>query len=343
MPNLISTASPVFPWHLHPSHLFELGRSCGIEDCRLLEACGLSTDQLSDAGLLISWDQYRRMAELIDQHGPQDWALQMAERLTPASHGLLSLAIMNCGNWRQALDMMLRFKNLVTALFYITCRETDDYIILETHPEFVRDPLLTRFTQCFFYIIYQTVYQLSGMSEALKNNDMDMKICFSQSPPEYAPRILSAFHNNVCFSYHSNQMRLHKRYLDVPLQNTTPNEVTARNMTTLLQSQLSHVPAQCGELHFLHDQFRAGRFRLDECAAQFCVSPTTLKRRLQQAGTCFNDELTCYRMSEACFMLSMTGTPLADIASGLGYQDTGSFRRVFLREYGISPADFRSR
>jgi len=338
MPQYVNNQTQVFPWHLHPAQLFALAKEHGLDQQELLAAAELHESELSQPELLISWQQYSAMARYVDQHGPADWSMQLGQRLTLASHGLLSLAVMSCENWQQALDLMIRYKNLVTALFYIESKETADHLILELHPEFSRDPLIHQFMECFFVIVYQAVYQLGDFGSELEMNQMDFSIQLQRNPESYHQQLMAVFHGNLKLGASVNQMVLNKKYLQQPIRSSNPT--TVNNMITLLKGQIDRFPVLTGDLHALHDQFRKGLYRQEECAEALHISITTLKRRLQAAQTTFNKELAAIRINEACFKLSFGKEPAEQVAAELGFNDLGSFRRLFKSHTGKLPKDY---
>lgn len=340
MAQFINSESFIFPWHLHPAQLYALAIEHGIKHTELLAALHLTSDDLLRVDLAISWQQYRAMAELISRKGPSDWSLLLGERLTIASHGLLSLAIMNCQDWAHALEMMVQYKNLVTALFYIEKKETDTHLILELHPEFSRDDLLNDFLQCFFIIVYQAIYRLSSFQRELEEGSADFAIYLQGPAPSYEDRMRHMFHNNLHFSQASNSMKINKRYLTIAIAQANP--ITANNMSALLRGQLLNKPLLKGELHALHDSFRQQHYRQTQCASDLNTSTTSLKRKLKQAQTHFAKELSLFRLNEACYLLRYTDCSLDDISHTLGYQDASSFRRSFKDAFNQLPKEYRA-
>ncbi|MNN89122.1 HTH-type transcriptional activator Btr [compost metagenome] len=49
------------------------------------------------------------------------------------------------------------------------------------------------------------------------------------------------------------------------------------------------------------------------------------------------------RVGKACRMLEFTNRTIDQIAWGVGYQDPGAFRKVFLKFTGLAPSDYRRR
>ena len=51
----------------------------------------------------------------------------------------------------------------------------------------------------------------------------------------------------------------------------------------------------------------------------------------------YADFLTDIRIHAACNLLKETKNPIDEIASAVGYKDTGSFRQIFKTKMGITP------
>ncbi len=70
----------------------------------------------------------------------------------------------------------------------------------------------------------------------------------------------------------------------------------------------------------------------------------TFKRRFRAAtGFAPLDYLQILRVEEAKQMLETTDEPVDAVAVAVGYQDPASFRRVFKRRTGVTPARYRQR
>jgi AraC-like DNA-binding protein len=358
----INCQSKVFPWHLHPAQLYSMAMEFGLNSNDLLAAGKVTPEDIEQPEFFISWQQYSAIANCLDKAAldkgsldktekpPTHWGLELGQRLTMASHGLLSLAIMNCSTWRQALDLMIQYKNLVTALFYIEVKETDSHIILELHPEFTRSELLPHYIDCFFTIVYQVVYQLSSFKEELKSDASELVIHMKADRGLAKTELEKIFHGNCIDNSYGNQIVIQKRYLDTEIHSGQPaNSVAANSMITLLRGQLAqqsgsnNASITKGDLHALHDIFRQQEYSQERCALLLNTSLTSLKRKLALAQTSFNKELVQFRVNEACFFLTLSELENEDISQLLGFKDTGSFRRFFKTHMGVTPIEYRAR
>lgn len=72
------------------------------------------------------------------------------------------------------------------------------------------------------------------------------------------------------------------------------------------------------------------------------VSPRTLKRQLQAAGTSYTGLLDRLRFDSACDMLAIPQMTISEIAQELGYSGTNNFVRSFRRLTGTTPGEYRT-
>ncbi|WP_455619222.1 response regulator transcription factor [Eisenbergiella sp.] len=81
---------------------------------------------------------------------------------------------------------------------------------------------------------------------------------------------------------------------------------------------------------------------LEEIAAVFQLTPTYFSNLVKEAtGSSFSRNLTDVRMKRAKAMLQETDCRIYEIARSTGYEDVKYFNRVFKKEIGITPMQFR--
>jgi len=83
-------------------------------------------------------------------------------------------------------------------------------------------------------------------------------------------------------------------------------------------------------------------FSLRELAAHLAVSERTVIRHFHRAlGSTPTAYAQLLKIDLAKRLLESSTLPLETVAERIGYADPGSFRRLFKRETGLSPADYR--
>ena len=81
---------------------------------------------------------------------------------------------------------------------------------------------------------------------------------------------------------------------------------------------------------------------LTQAAAYINCTPAHLSRTFKQhTGRTFVQYLTERRINRACMLLSCSDLPVQTIAARLGFQPAGYFCRIFKREVGQTPGDYR--
>lgn len=97
-------------------------------------------------------------------------------------------------------------------------------------------------------------------------------------------------------------------------------------------------------ISYVHEQFWAPQFSLQEVADHFDISPTYLSRFFkQETGYNFIEYISMLRMDKAKELLTGTGKQIKEIVRDVGYMDTASFLRKFRALEGITPGQYRER
>lgn len=96
-------------------------------------------------------------------------------------------------------------------------------------------------------------------------------------------------------------------------------------------------------IDFVNERMPGGNFGLEEMAAHFSMSVSTLRRRLQDAtGVSPKSYIQAIQMQRACNLLD-DGLQIADVAMQCGFAEPGSFTRTFKRVLGLTPTQYRTR
>jgi AraC-like DNA-binding protein len=77
-------------------------------------------------------------------------------------------------------------------------------------------------------------------------------------------------------------------------------------------------------------------------AGRLALSERTLRRRLAEAGTTFEDVVRSSRIALAVELLRDPHTALVDVAFQLGYSEQSAFQRAFKGWFGLSPGALRA-
>lgn len=94
---------------------------------------------------------------------------------------------------------------------------------------------------------------------------------------------------------------------------------------------------------YLRDHFRAG-VSIDSLAKRATMSPRNFIRRFKSAtGHLPGIYLQLVRVAAAKELLESREMPIQSVCAHVGYEDLASFRKVFKRHAGMTPAEYRER
>jgi AraC family transcriptional regulator len=114
---------------------------------------------------------------------------------------------------------------------------------------------------------------------------------------------------------------------------------SARNASTVLERKPPRWLVSVCDL--LHERFREHP-TLSMIAEGAGIHPAHLARTFRQIHGCtLGDHVRKLRIEFACDRITNSETPLAEIALASGFSDQSHFSRVFKRQMGMSPGEFR--
>lgn len=93
-------------------------------------------------------------------------------------------------------------------------------------------------------------------------------------------------------------------------------------------------------LRYIQENFRT--VTLAETARHFNYSETYLSRLISEySGSSFSRIVKTSRMRQAVRLLEMTDLSIADVILECGYKDPANFYKIFRKEYGMTPKEYR--
>lgn len=92
------------------------------------------------------------------------------------------------------------------------------------------------------------------------------------------------------------------------------------------------------------NEYYAQQTTISVLADKFYISARTLQRRFQKAlGMSVIEYIQKLRLHNACQLIELSKKSIGEIAYSVGYQNVNAFRKIFYREYGLTPSDYRKR
>lgn len=258
-------------------------------------------------------------------------------RLT--THGLMGYGLMSSPTLRDAIELGAEFLQLQVPIVRIELLTDGDHAVIEaaeTWPlGFARQPVFD------FFLV-----GMARLGPILTDQQLgpdDVELWFEGPEPDYFARYRDRL-PTVRFGTGTNQTRFRADYLDRRPEMANP--VTVAMVKEQCRTELEQLGLSgdvVGQVRAVLQSARFGTVDLATVADVLAVSSRTLKRRLQEHGTSFQQLADAMRKAEAIRLVATTTMTTEQLAARLGYSDASNFRRAFLTWTGESPRSYRDR
>lgn len=257
-------------------------------------------------------------------------------RSQPKDYDVVGFAYMTRANLREALDQALRYGSVWSDGSTWEVAQGERALTLSLH---IDGP--TRLgTRCLTECLLAEVIHSGRLLTGLDLHPTEVR--FAHHAPRDTRAIDAFFKAPVRFDAPRSQLVLDADLLATPLLKADPDlaaffersaddllerhcaEGLARRLRTLLEGELGRVLPT-----------------LETAATRLAVSPRTLRRRLQEEGTTFQDVLDETRCELAKRHLSDERLALGEVAFLLGFSEPSAFHRAFKRWTGQTPLAYR--
>ena len=172
-----------------------------------------------------------------------------------------------------------------------------------------------------------------GLMHTLSSCKPRCPILRKEQVPESVPHLLAALERRI---------KEHREADDV----VTPAYLTA--LMGELVERIDMEPLALRELSITRQiltycmQNRRQDLTLETVAEALFISKAQITRTFLGLGMNFRDYINQLRIADACWLLGQTAMPVADVMSESGFNNQGTFNRLFLKSCGVTPSEYRA-
>lgn len=309
----------------------------GVEQSVCLRETGINPALFQDPDAVVTRAQEMRLLENMIAALPQVPAMgfELGSQYHVSNFGVLGFVLSTCRNLQETLELAIRYMPLSTAYCRISLVTSPDEIAGEFDPSGIplalRQFLLERDMATTIYL----AKQINLVAQPITRVEL------AGPPPAYADRIMELCDVPLEFGKGHNRIVISRANATAPLP--TYNERVVRQMEEQCQALM-----QRRELVGLVSKVnaillgKAGFLKsADEIAAELCMAPRTLRRKLEAEGSSMRALVDEARQGLAEQSLRYSNMKVEELAFLLGYSDAASFTRGFRRWYSLSPGEYR--
>ncbi|KVE31217.1 AraC family transcriptional regulator [Burkholderia sp. TSV86] len=323
--------------------LAEVALDLGLDMREVLAGTGLSAEDVANPFILTSTLQFLTAARNTIRLCPRsDLGVQVGRLLHASSYGMFGYAGLCSESMADAFNSAIKFHQLANGMLGVSWNQQGDLVFWnfsgwnETKlPEIDADLY-------HFLVDMQFALHVTVVKDIMGTWCVPVRAEFMRKQPPHAKLLSETLECPLLFEQPCNRISYPSAWLPRVPQLAHP--VTAAQVSLQCARLLDEIRNQSDITQRVYQILTRtpGKFpEIDAVASDLCMTARTLRRKLDAAGTSYNELLTSVRRALAIDYLSTTTLSIEDIAFLLGFSDAVSFRHAFKRWMGITPNDIR--
>ncbi len=320
-----------------------VGGKIGIPAQTILANSGVTLDDLQNPEkmkMVTHQQELSVFGNILTASQDSSVGLLIGKSLDLYTYGILGATMMAAPTLGDALQCLFDFPLLPVCYFKQSLRIEGEMAVAIASDYRYRPDLMVVNTDMCLASWHMQMSDVLGQPLAIERLTFAYKEC-----PTHASLYPKLFGCEAQFGAPENAMYFPAKLLTMPLPRANPIQYhmmreycehlhkdwaakQVHDITTQVLLLLRSSPSRYGSLNLVAETLH--------------MSPKTLSRRLEQSNSAFQHLLDRARHDLALDYLAHTVLPISEIAEALGYAETSSFRRAFLRWTGQSPAGCRA-
>jgi AraC-like DNA-binding protein len=323
--------------------LAEVLRERNLQVAPVLDAAGLAESSLRDHDADIPLGQYLAgVEEAVRLNAIPDLGFLVGEKTTPLEHGVLGYALLSSPTLRDCLNRYVKFQYLQGPLLTVVFTESDSTAEMRAAARRSRwqmSPAAFRYVVQEWLIGWNQWCQLIGRSGSFFEH---VRLGYSSDGQHrnYEQHLGCT----VSFDNDETTAVFASRRLDLPL--SYADESIAALCAVQCERLLEVLQLRAGLIADIHRQLAShpGQVpNMDQMATSLRIGTRTLRRRLKDENTSYQQVVSEFRVAMAKRYLKETSLPANEVAILVGYSDPANLYRTFRRETGKTPLQYRAR
>ncbi len=314
----------------------EVLRSLGIDPAQVFDAANVDLARYTDPDGLVPMADLARLATLAAQaSGRSDLGLLIAEQARAEWVGLLGRLLASAEDLRSALHDLIRY-------FHINSRSGVAVLTVEDDVAAVQLALTGPYGEAAAVFEDATIGPLYHFMRALMGEAWrPSAVLLCHKPASGTARYRRFFGVPVLFNALRTAIVFPATDLERPLAGSSRKRHADVEAITIIASTRLGIDISEEVRWIIRARLAERNLSITTVAGQLGVSRRSLNRRMGKRRTTFAELLRSARFGTARQLLVESATPLARIATAIGYAELSVFSRMFRRWSGVSPREWR--
>lgn len=319
---------------------FAVAEELKLDTIPLLRGNGLTRAMLSNPEqMLPARPVIRLLEESAAASNCPTFGLRMAERRGLADLGMVSLLIAHQSTLRDALSVLIQFRNRINSTLVASVEEFEGMVLLRQH--FALDPPIPsrQANDLALGVLDQMCRSVIGADW----QPIAISLPYEPPPPSERPIYQRLFSCPIEFNSEFEGILVNLSDLD--RRNPRSDPALALHARNLVNAMID--PGERSIVEEVEEAIKllmpAGRASIAGVADSLGMTVRTLQRRLDDEGTQFSELLDRVRVREVSRYLVQRRLRLTDIADLLGYSSLSAFSNWYAGRFNETPSEARRR
>ncbi len=313
-------------------------QAMGINTDDVWARMGITAEFLDDREVRTPHSAQRAFWKVMEEvTGDADIGLHLAEHMTVYKGQVLQYLFLSSPTFGDGLTRALNYQRLLSDASAASFQTEGSQAIIQVESASERMIAVRHLSECmtlslirFFQYVTDGAFRPSCIS-------------FTHPSPDNTAEHERVFGCEVRFGESTNRLFFEKDLLDLPSLHAEPellqlHEKLASEHVAKLERQDIVVRIN----RVFAEVLETGHVSLDEVATRLQMKPRTLRTRLTEAGTSFNQLLGDYRCNLAKRLLAGTDESIDEIVYLTGFSEPSTFYRAFKRWTNLTPVEYRN-
>ena len=309
----------------------------GFDTREMLREAGISPDLLRIEMARVSSDQFSHLMQVLWNRMGDEFMGLGPRRARTGTFATMCALVIDCPNLESVYRQAFQFSRLFEPMVSMELEIGEDKARLVARMEgeindpsfFLRESILVIWHRLGSWLIGQPI-------------ELE-KAEFDYPRPTHGDEYRHIFHCPLAFESDRIALTFDKRFLSAPVIRDRPE------MRQFLKTSPADLLSRPDESNTFTGRIRALIGRdfskplpdFEWIAAELHTSPQTLRRRLKQENTSFQEIKDLLRRDMAIYYLSRQDLPINDIAAKVGFTEPSTFHRAFKKWTGVTPGAYR--
>lgn len=268
------------------------------------------------------------------------FSMQIAANTLPPTHGVLGLLLQSCNTMGEAIKLGYKFQHLTRTGHLSSLTFDGETVTSRLDTAGQDDDYIAPFVEYCHGNLFSIATHLTGHMETIHAQEIHFKHQ-PRAPLKSYRQLLRT--DNIKFGQTENQVVFSRKLMELPIylsdSSTKDKLLDEVNRQLREQNAGNSLSEQIKQL--LQQQEPFTPLNLEDCADKLNLSPSSIKRKLQEEDTNYRNLLDAVRQDLASHYLRQSELTVEQIATTVGFSNTAAFSRAFKRWTEQTPQQYR--